>query len=698
MNVKGGNFFEKHIEKLILAAVGLVCLWLLVTRVLVSPNKVSFANRQFSVGEIDPYIREQAQRIRQQLDRPPQPKEPYQTKVDSFVALLEGAPRNIKGPFPASFPLVAKLCPEAAKYAILNIDPSVAVLLPYSRGGEVVDRKYHLPRLAAVDEVSVEHIRAVAYVPVADVDLDNPYQESKSEPNDIDFVTVAAKFDVQQLVHDFQRCFAGDTIPPQWRDPCLAKPVFAAVQLQRQQSLPDGRWSNWQDVPRTKVDARKDMFQIIEDVDKLPPGGIKVRMLKFNNPDVMINLLQPEPYRIASAEEEWFPPSLHRQYCEYQKKLEAWEKQKAREEQKRTKQLAGKENFKEGRAGRYADRRSPYGNVGRRPFPARGMDRFAPDYRTTARGPYPPQGRGRREEEVYQQRYGFGRSSTSSARSKKPDESVLNDIYDEFDDILLTNKTDITKMDKPLMFWAHDDTVEPGRTYRYRIRLGVFNPVAGTEQIAEEDQDLKNKAILWTPWSKETEPIEIPARLYFFPQQVQEAAKRVTVEIFKYTLGYWYSQIFPVDQGEVIGKAVEYEPEAEQTDQLTMKDVTLPEIIDYSTGAVMVDVDSVNIWSETGRRLGQKRYQEMIYTMDGNGLEHLPIGFQNWPRYLQSKFREVQAAEDKPRKPWKSFAKGWGRGRRGLRRPKGKAPEGQPEIEDERYLEEMEQLQKMLGY
>ena len=50
---KGRNFLEEHIEKVILGIAGVVCMLLLISRVLISPNYVEYDNRKFSSGNID---------------------------------------------------------------------------------------------------------------------------------------------------------------------------------------------------------------------------------------------------------------------------------------------------------------------------------------------------------------------------------------------------------------------------------------------------------------------------------------------------------------------------------------------------------------------------------------------------------------------------------------------------------------------
>jgi hypothetical protein len=696
MSIKGGNFFEKHVEKLVLALVGLVCIWLLLTRVVISPNKVSYANRGFAPAQIDQFMHTQALEVERQLGRQPEEKEGYKPRLDAFLALLEG--QTVKtGLTPSDVhAVVASIRPEAANYWIGSIDPGVTMPLPPTMSsGPGDDREYRVPQLNAVANVSVEHFRTAAYVPVAEVDLQNAYTESSAEVNDIDFVTVAAEFDVAALLDSFHKCFAADFIRPEWRDPCLAKPVFSAVELQRQQLLGNGVWSSWEAVPPTRISARKEMFEIIEDVEELPAGGLKVRMLKFDERQVMVELLQPDPYRIASAEEEWFPPSFHEKFLDYQRKAETYERDKARKAEKERREQEREEALKERAGGRYDEPMSgryDYRSGGRGSLYAeRGMDRYG------AKDRYGPRDRGRSREPGLG-RFPRDRGSLTSSKRKKPDQSVLEELYKQLDELLITDKTDMAKLDKPLTFWAHDDTVTPGQTYRYRIRLGAFNPIAGTPQIHAEDQQYKNKAILWSGWSEATERVHVPDRMYFFPQRIQEAAKRVTVKVYKYVLGYWYGQVFPVNQGELIGKEMPYEPEqASQADE-TKEDLAVPDTINFSTGAVLVDVALVNAWVGTGgKNLTQKRYHDMLYSLDGNGINRAPVGYENWSKKLQSMFGEIEIAQQKIRKPLRKFADSGLRTRYGtarIRKIRGTMGEDTEAGEGD---EEYEEWLKMMG-
>ncbi len=625
MGKKGGNFFEEHVEKIVLAVIGIVCVWLLITRVFVGPSVVDYDNKRFGAGEIDIYISEQAEVLKSKLDRKPEPKQAYELRVDDFATLVDSA--------------------------ISDIDVSVCLPQPNESSGDVGIRPvYVLPQVPEVGDVQVEHIRAVAYVPTEIINEEKVYDAVVTKPNDIDFVTVEAKFDVARLYENFHKSFAGDNVRQQWRDPCLAEPIFSAVQLQRQELLSDGAWSDWQIVPRTRIDARKRIFEIIEEVEGLPTGGMKVRMLQFDDPQVRVDLLQPEAYRIASANEEWFPPSLHKKFVKQQR-------QQSLEERREAKQAEWAEREREREVAR-AQRSA-------RTIQARSrsvaVDDSAADWYGDGGGSVSAPVRSTVT------RRSIGDRSTERERPERRPAEVsktgsTDDVYGEFEDILITEDSDLAKMRQPLVFWAHDDTVEPGKSYRYRVRLGVFNPIAGTERFSEQGKHLKNKVILWGKFSDATVNVTIPARLYFFPRDVQAAARTVTVQVSRYVLGYWYSKDFMVRQGEVVGKVADSEiADVEEG-------VVVPETVDYSTGAVLVDVMAVNDWSG-GKNLRARNYFNMLYSFDGTTIERVPVKTRYWDEQLQAKFNEINKSEKEPKEPLRAWS--GGPTRRGGRRTTG---------------------------
>lgn len=649
MSMRSGNVIEQHIVKIVLAVAGVLCLWLLVTHVFISPNKVPYDGVRIGPGSLDQRIHDKALALNAELQSPAEAKEPYEGHREKFVELIK---------------------------CTVNIGTELGPLSPRFVLSERTDGiKYDLPQIGGVEQVEAEHIRAVAYVPTVVVDTDRAYSQNDSEPNDADLVTVEAKFDVAQLYERFYDSFAGYNVREEWQDPCLAAPVFAAVQLQRQQLLSDGSWSDWQDIPRTQVEYRKEMFEAVAVIERPSPAEVKMNLYKFDDPEVRMDLLQPDTYVIASAEEEWFPPLLHRQYLDGQKRAEAQERRKVLEE--------GKKDDERRRGGSryYGRERGMYGE-GERGGGYRGGRERGP-FVGRGRGPYV----GREQEDMEEMR--TTRSSRGSSETK-----WLDDLYEELGKVLITAKTDLAKMSDQLVFWAHDDTVEPGNNYRYRIRYGVFNPVAGTDQVGQLDESRSDQLILWSEFSEMAGPVEIPATLYFFPVRAQEAIKQVMVKVSKYVLGYWYGKPFPVQSGEVIGKVIEHDASETKTGASKI-DLTLPETIDYATGAVLVDVTTVSDWSGE-KNLTYDYYHDMLYSYDGTVIERMPVAMINWSMEQQGIYRELDALEKRQRRPLRGWARIADRHRQRTGRRRVDVGEMIDEDEEEwRDLEEMEQHRRM---
>ena len=402
------------------------------------------------------------------------------------------------------------------------------------------------------------------------------------------------------------------------------------------------------------------MFEIIEDVEELPPGGMKVRMLQFDEPQLRTELLQPMAYVIASAQEDWLPPSLHKEFVEYQEDIKQQEKREAIEERKeelekeiaerrkkaKEKSKTKKTNTKTTTGGRFgAGYQSGTKSSGDKSVSERLKERLK---------------RNKAQAERLEKRGGKKVTTVSS-------ESTTDGLYREFEQISITEKTNFADMNGLLVFWAHDDTVEPGKSYRYRLRLGVFNPIAGTNQFVKEDEGFKNKVVLWSDFSDITETVEIPERLYFFPLVKQKGGKGVTVQVFRYVMGYWYVKDFKnIEPGEAIGDIAETKREDGEND------ITIPEKIDYGTGAVVVDVVPVNDW--TGGK-NVRYYFDMLYSRDGTTIERRAVKSMYWARELQAMFTELKKAEKEPKEPLRDWGrKATKRNRRTRTAPKSPRP------------------------
>jgi len=214
-------------------------------------------------------------------------------------------------------------------------------------------------------------------------------------------------------------------------------------------------------------------------------------------------------------------------------------------------------------------------------------------------------------------------------------------------------------MREPLLLWAHDDTVVPGESYQYRIRLGVFNPIAGRDWFREDQKDYKEEPILWSGYSKETETIDVPLMMHFFPLDVvAKEEKAVKIKVAKFHNGKWRSEDFQVRPGEMIGKVVERKPKEGDTWSVggyaaggggyaaggSGYAESMVEVVDFGTGASLVDVVQTSDWTGVNR-LQQRDYADVLYSKDDVSIAHLAVKTRNWPAQLQQQFRKIEVAE-----------------------------------------------------
>ncbi len=614
MASRGSNFLLDNIEKIILPIAGVICLWWLVTRVIMTPVVVELEGRRFSPGDIDNYIEKQTDTIVYHLRAEPGPGKVHQEELGAYVSELNDP---------------------------LEIDTTLWPAVPRQTSEDSWDgRQYAVPEAPVISDAMVGQIRAMAYLPKQEVGSENTYDTVETELNDLDLVTVEAKLDVAGLYAAFYNSFASSAVKLEWRDPCLARPVFAAVQLQRAEKLADGGWSDWQDVPRPKIDHMRTMLEVIELVQDLPRGGMKVRLLQYDNLPVMSNILQPRPYDIASAEEYWFPPSLHKKFVSLWREQQVAER---REEMERLREERDRELLEARRA-----RREVQTTTTREPAADSGSSSVF-----SARGSGGSSSRGRveRPERPQRSREDRERERDQLRRQREQDKETTDDVYEQLEQLLVKNANQLDKSSEPLLFWAHDDTVEPGKTYKYRLRLGVFNPLAGTSKLRPESESYKDKVIIWSNFA-DAGTIEVPFRLYFFAKDIREAANTVIVEVFRYTLGYWHSKEYMVEAGEVIGKVDAPEEPKEDTEEpgYSVESVLIPEKVDFRTEAVMVDTVAVDDWAG-GRNLRPRNYFNMYYSYDSSGVESVPIRQRFWSADEQRLYNDILVAVRLPKQP-----------------------------------------------
>ena len=405
----------------------------------------------------------------------------------------------------------------------------------------------------------------------------------------------------------------------------------------------------------------------------LPAGGIRVRMIRLNEQTVRTNILQPPAYEMASTYEEWLPPEFHGKYqIERQKEATAKRREEREAERSANRDNSNTRNRSRGGSGNQLGQGgrnsgamgNDSGRRGRRGSTA-GNDRnnMQPGGRNTGTNDRNTRGRAGRAgqrggggDDLYGQ-YGAMPGARGDLLGQG---SPLDEVFEAFEEIRLSPMKEFSRLDE-IVFWSHDDSMESGKTYRYRIRLGVLNPAAGRDYVSQADIAFKDQVILWSDFSPETERVEIPERLYFFANTFQAVSNALSVEVAKFNNGYWRSEIFSVKPGESIGRLVEVKQEEDEkapqyggSRNMMGFPEPEPEMIDFSTNVVFVAAERVNRWVG-GKTLRAQVSFDMLYSNSGLDIERLPIGSKNWPDRLSAAYGIVKRLQKEPIEDVRSF-------------------------------------------
>ena len=139
--------------------------------------------------------------------------------------------------------------------------------------------------------------------------------------------------------------------------------------------------------------------------------------------------------------------------------------------------------------------------------------------------------------------------------------------------------------------WAHDLTVEPGKTYRYKVLVSVMNPLyrfprLNPTQLAENRNRVSlgpsEEDIEAAEWSLSGE-VEVEPEFYYFVDSAYKEQKRADIEVWTVYDGMWRKNEFVEYPGNEVGGIAE--PEGVDTRGRG---------IAMNVGAIMLDVDSIS--------------------------------------------------------------------------------------------------------
>jgi hypothetical protein len=130
--------------------------------------------------------------------------------------------------------------------------------------------------------------------------------------------------------------------------------------------------------------------------------------------------------------------------------------------------------------------------------------------------------------------------------------------------------------------YAHDVDVLPGKRYRYRLVVGIQNPLFQRGQQLQPQQKIlmNNKVTLYSNYKDNEGWVEvtIPKNNHFFVVGAKKEDNTVEAEVWKVFNAGWMRQTFSVQPGDAIGQNIEATVDEK------------PYQVDFKTGRTLVDL------------------------------------------------------------------------------------------------------------
>src|SRR5688572_9333224 len=564
------DLLEKHVQWL---ALGLGVVWLLLmtwTYVINPPAEVTIGSETLTAGEVDEYSVASAVRP---LEEAMKPKEAPPMQVDNFAERWlkrmdwqEAEPIQTEGLIASARPIDPKMFGPDSRRQLppggteIAVDPNK----PVAPGADAT-----IPVLPAALVADWRFGRSTIIEPPPIVPIGQPQPPAPLVPPEIDkdWITQSFKVNLPSIAAAFQKA----QVPPPV--PGTGNTAFLRVEMARQELMPNGNWGNdtvlkplpplqpnmvRQPFPAPKAGIHQENAYLnwaVQNTGDIVQPAFYQTVL--NKGDIWQRPGEPAPGLNAAA----FNPAAHvggrgnlnqeqwdavLKYRREQSKLKA--------EQKRQQQP-----------------RAPRGRPGDEPPEMmEGMMNYAPldaerpkflQVRPPYRPPYnpnlPPDMQGMEdgmmmedpammEQAMAPQILGVG----------TPD---LDYPAGQFDPATWAAPVPGAPVPPPgtpvrpqdVSIWAHDDTVQPGKTYRYRVRYTLLNPLFNKPGVAKNPADARQFAIE-SPFSDWGPAIEVPSLTNFFIANALMNQGKVRFDVYHWEKGQQHHTIVTAGPGDMI--------------------------------------------------------------------------------------------------------------------------------------------------
>jgi hypothetical protein len=581
------EFIEKNVQWLVLGLGVCYLLYMAWAYLVFPPVKVTgIGPEPLSPGDIDQHIYND---IAAPLEGKMKEGKPPKIEVPNFVAQF-GADMDKHDAAPL-------------EQFTLNLPPSTSADLqppgppnqpnqpnrPVNPNQPVKDAITELPKLAAAKlnglKSGMSNVLQPTQPDAAPVDPNNGAAAAISNV-DKSWVTVRYEIDPKQLVAEWDRL----KIPQG-----TVNTTFLQVVLERQELQPDSTWSDPTPVPTLALQQQQQPPPPQFPAENAAPQDMWLYLQWASSHQV--DVLQPPFYQVAKGDVwtipgEAAPVNPQQQQFDPNQYLDAPinELLKLTPDQRRLVQQAKQKRDAEKAKGARPSRGNtgprgpvgPYGPGGAGGGGAGGVPEMGPNDQGRPPGAPGPYGGGRPPMGMGPAGYGGARGPAYGPGGYGPQPGYDPEMEGEGGVVqpppsanfpIPTTEFDPhvwakANPDKPIVGWAHDETVVPGHTYRYRVTYKMKNPIFFAANVAKDPKLTQVFAIASKPteWS---EQVEVRSTIVFYIARSGNA-NRVPIQVFRWQTGEPKTETFDVVPGDAVG--------------LKKGD------IDYNTGWTLVDI------------------------------------------------------------------------------------------------------------
>lgn len=534
------NFFERHVQWFAVGLGALFLLFMIFQYVVSSPITVTVAGKELSPGEVDEVtLAGPVEELKRAIANPQIPPINQPDYVPEFLATIHGTKQEyplLASTWTSGRPMGGKAGPGPVE----NREPPIAAL----------------PKLPPAKPV--KHSNGRTTVTWADPKWNpekaRPNEEQPMLEADKDWVSLAFVINGEALNKAFEEAFNAAKILEAELDPYeFMATALVDVELVRQQVLGGGKFGKEGVIKPLPISPRLEnpFPREIADADKLPPADRKKRDELVNTYLAWASENSQEFF--APAFYEWKAGEQYKTPAEAPKAELAIDRTAGRkkrlevEERKRQAELTRRQKAAEERKAARGARGGGGGGAGAGAMP-NAMPRGGPGGGGGGAMAMPPgmgQGGGGRGGPGLAMPPGMGQGAGAMPGGAKAgggggDVNPFNNIGPELFNVAEVGDIQIV---------AHDDTVQPGKTYRYKLRYRIRNPVY--KQASAAKPELIKAFSIAAPdggWSK---PVTIRAQVEFYLAEVKN--EKGAFDVFEWRKGRTQKSRIQVGAGDAIG-------------------------------------------------------------------------------------------------------------------------------------------------